>query len=499
MIAGEYLHLELPRTSCYPYHHLVKEKRMAEECVQRERPRYLFFLMFSIVLLLSVNFTILRSVRSTLAVVDLGTGANTIPLFELFGALPGSILMTWGLSWLMNRISIQKVFLVTMALFLGFFLVFALGLYPSLVALRQKGEIGGGLLQICSMLFYVMGELWKPALAIILFWGLVNQYTPLADAKKLYAPLMLGGSIGAILAGPLVSLCTSETLWRWFSLSSERWTHALGLMMFAISILGVLTALLYHRLWSYFTSYAQESTTASSVREHFSLKESLSLCIQNPQLRLLSWIVIADYIAYSLGEVIFLDLLKHKFPAACDYCNYMGTLSSWSGLLTVISALFITPFILRRCQWVVAAIATPLSLLIIGGIFFLLLSGKTMSLTLFGWHEERWLAAVVLFGSLLYCLCRAAKYTLFDTSKELAFILMPAFQKMRGKLVVDGICSRLGRGSAAALSLSLIHLFGGVLASSFLTGVIASGIALSCVFTTSKLGRLLSGDALKNS
>jgi ATP/ADP translocase len=79
-----------------------------------------FFLMFSITMLLNINFTILKSVRNTLAVVDLGIGASTIPIFELFGALPCSILMTWGLSLLM-RISIHKVFLIAMAIFLGFF------------------------------------------------------------------------------------------------------------------------------------------------------------------------------------------------------------------------------------------------------------------------------------------------------------------------------------------------------------------------------------------
>ena len=69
-----------------------------------------FFLMFSITMLLNINFTILKSVRNTLAVVDLGIGASTIPIFELFGALPCSILMTWGLSLLMQDFYTQSIF-----------------------------------------------------------------------------------------------------------------------------------------------------------------------------------------------------------------------------------------------------------------------------------------------------------------------------------------------------------------------------------------------------
>lgn len=68
---------------------------------------------------------------------------------------------------------------------------------------------------------------------------------------------------------------------------------------------------------------------------------------------------------------------------------------------------------------------------------------------------------------------------------------MPSIQKMKGKLVIDGICARLGRGGASSLSLFLISICGGVLASSFLTGIIAIGMALSWVFTTCKLGKML--------
>lgn len=47
-------------------------------------------LMFNIFLLLNLNFTILRSLRNTLAVIDLGSGAHFIPVFELFGAMPAT-------------------------------------------------------------------------------------------------------------------------------------------------------------------------------------------------------------------------------------------------------------------------------------------------------------------------------------------------------------------------------------------------------------------------
>jgi len=100
------------------------------------RSSYLFFLMFTLFLLLNLNFTILKSLRNTLAVVDLGGGAHTIPFFELFGALPGAFLMTSLLAFLLRRFSIEKVFLSTLIIFLGFFLIFAIWVYPFLSQLR---------------------------------------------------------------------------------------------------------------------------------------------------------------------------------------------------------------------------------------------------------------------------------------------------------------------------------------------------------------------------
>jgi len=332
------------------------------------RPRHVFFLMFSIFLLLNLNYTILRSLRTTLAVVDLGAGAQSIPFFELFGAMPGAVLMTWGIARLMNRYPIHKVFILTMTAFLGFFMVFTFLLYPFLADMQKSGDVGAAAVQVLVMLFYVVAELWKPGLAIVLFWGLINQYLLVDEAKKLYAPLMLGGSLGAIVAGPLIGLCTSESFWMWFPVHAERWTHGLNLMVLFITVIGVIAGFLYYILWRCFDQYSQkyEAGAASDIyKGAISFKNSLLACIENKQLRLLSWIVIADYIAYSLGEVIFLDVLHIYLPNSSDYCAFMGNLSLWGGVLTFILSLFVTPMVLQHCRWVVAALVMPICLLLI--------------------------------------------------------------------------------------------------------------------------------------
>ena len=251
-------------------------------------------------------------------------------------------------------------------------------------------------------------------------------------------------------------------------------------MMIVLSLIGILTAYLYSKLWKEFAGPKKEEE--EEVKDTLSVWESIRLCIKSPYLSLLAWITIVDYVAYALGEVIFLDILKQRYPDPRDYCAYMGQLSLWSGILTAFSALVVTPLLLRRCRWVVASLVTPACLLLTEGAFFIAL-----------WHPstKTQVELLVFLGTLFFCFVRAAKYTLMDCSKEIAFIPMPPLEKMQGKLIIDGVCSRLGRGSASVVSITLIQVCGGVLASASAAGLIVLSIAVSCVVSTFKLGKLV--------
>lgn len=445
----------------------------------------LFFMMFGIISLLNVNYAVLRSARNALTVADLGGGAGAIPWFELCGTMPGAVLMTIGLTWLLNRFSIYRVFFITLATFVSFFLLFAICIYPLLptwvLFFKQSPSIPGHLQIasflpiILSMLFFVMAELWKIALVAVLFWGLVNQFIPFEAAKRFYAPLMLGSSIGTIAAGPLISFCTSDLI------SGGSWSQSLAVMMGMLSIVSILIAVLFSALWRSLTTNFTRSSGESESDERgiLSVWESFLICCRSKYLLLLGWLTIADYIAYALGEVVFLDILKQRYPDPRQYCDFMGQLSFWNGILAAASAIILTPLLLRNCRWMVASLITPLCLLVTEGAFFFVVWHPTLSQDL---------GLCVFLGSAFFCLVRAAKYTLFDTSKEISFLLLPPIEKMQGKLVIDGMCARIGRGGGSFFSLLLIQVCGGVLASIPIAGAIALGIAGSCVVATTKLG-----------
>lgn len=453
----------------------------------------LFSLMFFIVCLINVNFSILRSARNALVVADTGGSAAFIPYFELFGTFPASIALTWVLSRLMRFFSPRFIFTMTVTFFLVFFLVFAFWVYPHREEIHHLLEAKLGFFFGLSrfkvvfthwpdMIFYIMSELWKVAILSVIFWGFINQNLSLDTAKRFYPPLLLGSSVGAILAGPITVFCSSQFSWNFFALSSQRWQHSLYLLTFFLIFCGLLTLLAFHLLFKQLGG-KKENTEAlrdmCSKKEPFSrkllsLSSSLRYLWKSPYLNALLLIVVAEYVAYALGELIFLEVLKEMYPTPSDYCQYMGNLSFWTGILTALSALILTPYILQTYRWSRAAMITPaLMVLATFGFFGVICLRKAGLLP-----STSPLYIAVLLGSIHFCVGRSAKYTLFDATKELAFIPLSQEAQMKGKLVVDGIGSRLGRGGSSLISIILFLIMGGAGESALFAGILAISFAL---------------------
>jgi ATP:ADP antiporter, AAA family len=455
-----------------------------------KRAEWLIFgSMFFIISLININFSILRSMRNALVVADTGGSAAFIPYFELFGTFPVSILLTWALSRLMRFFSPRFIFSMTMLFFLTFFIVFAYWIYPHREQIHTLLESKLGLLfgltrfkvvftHWPDMVFYIMSELWKVALLSVIFWGFLNQNLSLEQAKRFYPPLLLGTSVGTILAGPITVFCTSVFSWNFFPLSAERWQNSLYLLTGFLILCGLLAlgsfGFLFKRLKPLPVKVVSE-TASHSKKEPFSqrllsLSSSLRFLMKSNYLSALFLIVIAEYVCYALGELIFLETLKAKFPSPTEYCQYMGTLSFWMGILTAVSALFLTPYLLQTYRWGKTALMTPILMVGITFAFF--------SVIYFGKLGIIPMTIAIVFGSIHFCVGRAAKYTLFDAIKELAFIPLSREAQMKGKLIIDGIGSRMGRGTSSFLSIALFLFIGGPGESALFAGILAITFAL---------------------
>ena len=60
---------------------------------------------------------------------------------------------------------------------------------------------------------------------------------------------------------------------------------------------------------------------------------------------------------------------------------------------------------------------------------------------------------------------RACKYTLFDATKEMAFIPLSKESKLKGKTAIDGVGSRIGKSGGSVAHQGLLLIFSTVAAS----------------------------------
>ncbi len=134
------------------------------------------------------------------------------------------------------------------------------------------------------------------------------------------------------------------------------------------------------------------------------------------------------------------------------------------GIIATLTSLLISGNSLRKRGWTFTAMLTPVILLITSIAFFGAIFGRN------GWFGMAFLSFIpltwtVFLGSFQNVMSRAAKYTVFDATKELAFVPLGYEGKVKGKAAIDGVCSRLGKSGGSVIHQGLLFGFGSIAAS----------------------------------
>ena len=446
---------------------------------EKTESRAAFVTMFAIITLLYFNFSILRSVRNALVVAD-GGGAELLPFFELWAGLPAAIALTWFITRLCRRFSLSRVFSILTLMFLVFFGLFAFWIYPRF-ALNHAATPMASFLSYGpeivwaywpKALFFAVSELWKVALLSVLFWSAANRSLRKEYAQIVYGPLLAGGSLGALLAGPVTAWCTASG-------GSFGWLESLYLVSSIMIVVGfVLIALFY-----YLTSLlAKPDLEEEPMPSDLSLTKAVRSFRMHTSLPWIGLLVLGDYLAYGLTEVVFLNTLKNAFPDPQAYCHYMGMLTFWAGLGTLILGVFLAPQMLSRLPWHISALVTPVAFLLTSILFF----GYA-----YWWHAYTTSSWAIAMGSVMYCTCRATKYTFFDSTRELAYMHLDRKTQLEGKLVIDGIGGRVGRATSSVFNMGLIRLWGSVDGAAPVAGGLSALFVGLWIFAAQQLGARL--------
>lgn len=463
--------------------------------------------LFVMCFLLSLNYYLLKTMKDTLVITADNSGAEAIPFVKVWLLLPASILMAMAFTWLANHYSLKAVFYVVMGLFLGFYALFTFVLYPFQDHLHLHGFadwlqswMPPGWKGFVSMvrywifsLFYVMAECWSSIVYAVLFWGLANEVTPLDEAEAHYPPLMLAGNLSAIVAGLLAIALTSFNGYIPFFQGLGEWHRSLILLTTLVLACGIGSVLLFQ--WAFSPALTKKAIEQPSSDKHMTFREALGLLVRSKFLLSLAILVFAFNLVVTLTEVEWKNQVLSVHPDSNGYHIYMNTVTSWIGVVSTLFTLILCTPMLRLFGWKITALFTPIVTLGSGLVFFGYLLVDPLSSWMSGIAAFLSLSPLslgALLGSLHICLTRSGKYTLFDTTKEMAFIPLSSDERLKGKAAVDGVGSRLGKGASSLLYQGLLVMLPSVTACTPYVLVVLIGMSCLCIGSIWVLGGLFS-------
>lgn len=456
----------------------------------------LFFICF--------NYTILRNLKDALVVTS--SGAEVIPFIKVWVMLPTAVLLTILFTRLCNRFSQERVFYIMISLFLLFFALFAFVLYPLHPFLHPKGVIlhqflpagfKGFIAMCCNWsftAFYVMSELWSTCILTVLFWGFANEVTKVEEARRFYGVLGVSASFSSIVAGQAANFLSFSTMSVLFPFGNDAWGQTIVLLVMVVLVMGGLTMATFR--WMSRKVLTDPSfdefhfaKKAMKIKGKLSVRESFSYLSSSKYLICIAVLVVSYNLVINMSEVAWKDQLARLHSNPNDYNMYMNNLTSTIGVLALMTALFMAK-IIERFGWTRTAMITPIMMAVTCAGFFSFLLFQDLwstAFTVIGGTAPIMIA--VFFGAAQNCLSKAAKYSVFDATKEMAFIPLSHECKLKGKAAIDGVGSRVGKSGGSLLYQGLLMLFTTVSASTPYVAAILLVAIILWIFAVRSLGR----------
>lgn len=438
-----------------------------------------FLPMFFIFFLISFNYNVLRSYKDSIVITASHSGAEAIPFIKLWAVLPSAILFTLLFTRLSNSYSREKVFYITISIFLIFFFLFAFILYPAQEWLHPNHladqlqeylpEGFRGFIAIFRnwtfTLFYVMSELWSTAIFTVLFWGFANEVTSVEEARRYYGLLTFGGSVAGMFSGFAAINFSNQLFIPWLHYGKNAWDQSIFFLCCTIISCGLLTIMIFRWLNVHVIG-PSEKKVPPQPKIRMSLRENFAYLIRSKYLICIALIVFTYNVSINLVEIVWKDQIRKLYPDPSDYNIYMGQVIFAIAVVASLTGLLTTSKVIQRYSWTVCALVPILMVGCSGILFFNFIFFPNHGLTWIAYvFKETPLMICVTFDSIQNCLSRASKYTFFDATKEIAFIPLSNESKLKGKAAIDGVGSRIGKSAGSLIHQGLILIFSSVAGS----------------------------------
>ncbi|NGX59478.1 MAG: ADP,ATP carrier protein 1 [Chlamydiae bacterium] len=449
--------------------------------------------MLLLMAFLCVSYSILRNIKDTVILTAKASGAEVLPFIKVWGILPGVIIGTWLYTKLRSRFNREKVFYLMVGGFITYFLVFVFFIFPNseflnLTELSEKlrailpDGFSGLISMVCNWtftMFYIIAELWSVLVLTILFWSFAHDITPLSQAKRCYGLLNIGSNIAPILGGTLANFIMQGILQSPTEVPAALWHQNLIKLILLVSFFAIAAMGIFYWINRKIVPFEENATDshAESVKKsnkgRLSLRDCIRYISKSKYLICMACIVIGYNIAINFTDILWKAQLKKHFINPNDMILHMNKVTIGIGCIATLGGILFS-ILVRRLGWTFVAILTPLVMVVMAAGFFSFLFFENaltgIAVSLFSTTP---LVMTVYFGSVQNCLSKAGKYSVFDASKEIAFLALDSESRLRGKAAIDGLGSGVGKSGASLTYQAMILGLGSLsLATPYIAGIL---------------------------
>jgi AAA family ATP:ADP antiporter len=418
---------------------------------------------------------ILRILKDSIIISQIS--AEVINFAKVYCVTPSAALFVVIYARMLNLYSFEKIFYYLISFFVGYFVLFAFILYPNIDFFHPNQQMILTMMEgypylkwyialfgyWSYVIFYVLAELWPNIFYILLFWQLANEITETEEAKRFYTLFSLVGNSSLIVVGLIImNLADAESAIQKYFPNTNEDVLLIQIATLILVVMSIISCYMVHfihtRVMSDVRLYRPRPVEKIS-KPKMTLVGSFKYIMSSRYLWLILICSASFGLSMNLVENLWRAKIKELYPTLNEFASFNSLYILWTGVAIMVMTI-IGNNMMRYYGWFITAVITPLMILITGSIFFTLIIFDTEVVSIFdSIIITSPLAMAVFMGAIQNIMSKGAKYSIWDTSREMLFIPLDNELKTKGKAAVDIISSKVGKSSSGLFQAMLFSIF----------------------------------------
>ncbi|MFV9936614.1 MAG: GTP/GDP exchange transporter Tlc5 [Rickettsia endosymbiont of Haemaphysalis japonica] len=423
-----------------------------------------FIPMSTLMFCILFNQNVLRVLKDSILISEIS--AEIAGFAKVYCVTPAAALFVIIYAKMINYLTFEKIFYYLSAFFISFFVLFTFVIYPNIYIFHVHPDNLADWMERYPhfkwyislvgnwgyIVYYSLAELWPNIFYVLLFWQFANELTTTEEAKRFYTLFSLFGNSSLILVGFLMmNLSSEDTIIKKFMSISDSKITLVQVSTTIVAIVAIICCLLVRFISkNVFTNplFYAKATSGRATSEPIGLIKSFKYIAKSKYLWLLLICSAAFGFAINLVEAVWKAKIKELYPTVNTYAEFNSLYILWTGVAIMVMTI-IGNNIMRMHNWFVAAVISPVIIMVTGILFFVLIVFDQQILSLFdGAILMSPLALAVSIGGIQNILAKGTKYSIWDTSREMLYIPLDEELKTKGKAAVDVISAKVGKSSS---------------------------------------------------